>query len=76
MLDDSLGCIQNDLCGTVILLQQNLLGIWVIFAEAVDIAVISTAPFVNGLVTVADDKNIVVTDGKPLNMAYWAVLVS
>ena len=56
--NDRLRRVQNKLGGAVILLQQHHLRRWVLFTEPVDVAVIRAAPTIDGLVAVADDKDV------------------
>ena len=65
-VDDRHGGIQDGLGGAVVLLQQDHLGIGVIFLEAQQVAVIGAAPGVDGLVGVADHEDVAVEGGHML----------
>src|SRR5689334_1569083 len=64
LVDDSPRRIQNNLRGAIVLLQQNDLGLWIIFAELHHIAIVRAAKGINGLIFIADHKDIILRSGK------------
>jgi hypothetical protein len=58
--------VQNDLGRAVVLLQQNHGRVWVRILEALDVAEVGAAPFVDRLVGVADGEDVAVRPRQPL----------
>ena len=65
-IDDGHRQIQNVLCGTVILLQQDRLSFWIVLLKTEHIAVIGSTPTVNGLIRITNHKNVGCFPGQQL----------
>ena len=54
LIDHAHGAVQDSLRGTVVLLEQDHLGVFEITFKTIEVAIISAAPTIDGLVFIAD----------------------